>query len=344
MKVYAGMSDRLSLRDTGEYAQRVERLGYDGLLVPETIHDAMAVALLALEHTTTLQVRTSLVLAFPRSPMILAYTAWDLALMSGGRFDLGLGTQIKQNVEDRFSVKWSDPIGMMREYVESVRAIWHTFITGDKLMYEGDHYRFTRLQPFFNPGPLPEGVTAPAIWLGGVNPKAVALGASHADGFVTHPTNSNPRYLDEICIPAFRGGDRYVELVTSGQLMMGKDRTAVDASREQQRAVLAFLYSTPAYRRTLELYGWTELGERLQAMTRASAWDQLQELMTDDVLDALIPQGTWAEMPAIVEEWFASRCDGLLLQVPSDPADDAEFAEVIAAIRAIPTTTTATAR
>jgi probable F420-dependent oxidoreductase len=338
MKVYAGMSDRLSLADTATYAKRVERLGYDGLHVPETVHDAMAVSMLALEHTTTLQVRTSLVLAFPRSPMILAGTAWDLALMSGGRFDLGLGTQIKQNVVDRFSVKWSDPIGMMREYVESVRAIWHTFATGDRLNYEGEHYRFTRLQPFFNPGPLPEGVTAPTVWLGGVNPKAIALGASHADGFVTHPTNSNPRYLDEICLPAFRG-DRYVELVTASQLMTGKNQATVDDSRTHQRGVLAFLYSTPAYRRTLELYGWADLGEQLQAMTRSQSWEQLHELITDEVLDTLIPQGTWAELPAIIEQWFATRCDGMLLQVPVDPADDDEFAEVVAAIRAVPTDT-----
>lgn len=330
MRVYAGMSDRVSLRETIAYAQRVEALGYDGLHVPETVHDGLAASLLALEHTTTLHVRTSVVLAFPRSPMLTALAAWDLASFSGGRFQLGLGTQIKPNMEGRFSVPWTEPIARIREYIEAVRAIWDAFQHGTQLSYSGQNYQFKRLQPFFNPGPLT--VTPPTIWLGGVNDGMVGLAGSHADGLVTHPTNSNPRYLREICLPNLRTG-RSVELVCGSQYVTGPTAADVAVNREHHRQLLAFLYSTPAYRLSLTLHGWEELGERLQHITRTQAWDTLREHVTDEVLDTLVPQGTWDELPAVIEQWFGAICDGVILPLPQDPAQDLRFAEVIHAVQ-----------
>jgi len=334
MRVYAGMSDRVGLRDVIPYAQRVEALGYDGLHVPETVHDGLAASLLALEHTTRLTVRTSVVLAFPRSPMLTAYGAWDLAAFSDGRFQLGLGTQIKQNVVGRFSVPWTDPVHRMREYVESLRAIWHSFQTGEPLHYEGRNYTFTRLQPFFNPGPLPDGSAPPSIWLGGVNEGMVSLAGSHADGIVTHPTNSNPRYLREICLPALGPDLRPgFQIVSGSQYITGPSQADVDRNREHHRRLLAFLYSTPPYRRTLTLHGWDDLGERLQAITRTQAWDTLHEHVTDEVLDALLPQATWDELPAVIDAWFGDLCDGVILPLPEDPANDDRFSDVIAEVQ-----------
>jgi probable F420-dependent oxidoreductase len=340
MDVVAGMSDRLPLSETAAYARRVEAMGYDILHVPETIHDGLAVALLALEHTERLLVRTSVTLAFPRSPMLVAYTAWDLVSMSGGRFELGLGPQIRQNIEGRYSVEWREPVGRLREYVESLRTIWGCFDSGEPLRYDGEHYRFDRLQPFFNPGPM--GHPAPAIWLGGVNEKMCRLGGSHADGFVTHPTNSSPRYLRELCLPALAAGaaeagrdPAAIQVITGTPFIMGPDEAAVTASREHHRQILAFLYTTPAYRRSLELYGWADLGERLQRMTRENAWDQLPSLVTDEVVDTLIPQATWDDLPGVIDDWFGGLVDGVMLQVPADPADDARFAEVVRAVRAV---------
>jgi probable F420-dependent oxidoreductase len=338
VQVVAGMSDRLPLGDTGAYARRVERLGYDVLHVPETVHDSMAVALLALEHTTTLRVQTSVTLAFPRSPMLVAYQAWDLQQLGDGRFALGLGPQIRQNIVERYSVPWAEPVSRLREYVEALRAIWRSFATGEPLRYEGEHYRFTRLQPFFRPEPLTH--PAPEIWLGGVNEGMTRLGGSHADGFVTHPTNSHPRFLRERCRPWLAEGEASagrapgtVQLVSGSTLITGPDRAALDASRERHRAVLAFLYSTPAYRRTLELHGWSELGARLQQMTRTGAWDQLPTLVTDEVLDTLVPQGTWDDLPDVVRRWFGGLVDGVIVPVPEDPVADGRYAEVLAAIR-----------
>ena len=329
------MSDRLPLEDTGDYARRIEALGFDVLHVPETIHDSLSVALLALEHTTTLRVQTSLTLAFPRSPMLVALQAWDLSRMSGGRFDLGLGTQIRQNVEGRFGVPWRPPIPWMRDYVAVVRAAWHAFTTGERLHVETDSYSITRLQPFFDPGPLPH--PGPQLWLGGINDQAIELAAEVADGLVTHPTNSHPRFLRERLHPAVSRAGRVVQIATAAPIMTGRTADDVVASRDTQRAVLAFLYSTPAYRRTLELFGWEDVGARLQDLTRKSEWNRLADVLTDEHLDALVPSATWDELASTIDEWFAGLTDHVLIQPPSDPSDDARFAPVIQEISAIRT-------
>ena len=340
MKVIAGMSDRIPLGDIGVYAQHVEALGYDILHIPETIHDSMAVALLALEHTTTLRVQTSLTLAFPRSPMLLALQAWDLSQMSSGRFDLGLATQIKQNIEGRFGIPWSSPIRKMNDYVAAVKIAWNSFATGDPFIVDTEHYRMNRLQPFFNPGPLPHD--GPQLLLGGVNDQAIRLAGEVADWFVTHPTNSHPRFLRDRAMPRLAEGMSTsrreaddVQVAIAIPYITGPNQASVDQSREAQRAVLGFLYSTPAYRRTLELFGWDDLGVRLQAMTRSGDWSQLGILMTDEVLDALIPSGTWNQLPSVISDWFGGLVDAVLIQ-PSDELND-EFVELIQRVKLIET-------
>ncbi|MEO5840150.1 MAG: TIGR03617 family F420-dependent LLM class oxidoreductase [Acidimicrobiales bacterium] len=337
MKVFAGMDPAIPLRDVAAYARRVEAIGYDGLHVAETVHDGLALALLALEHTERIVVRTSVILAFVRSPMLTAYTAWDLAAISNGRFELGLGTQIKQNIEGRYSVPWREPVGRMSDYIDSLRAIFTTFATSAPLRFEGEHYQFTRMQPYFNPGPI--AVPAPPVLLGGVNPKICRLAGAKADGFITHPTNSNPRYLSEIALPNLRAGAESVgrdpatiALVVGSPYITGATASAVTVEREHQRQMMAFLYSTPAYRRTLELFGWAELGERLQRMTRENRWDELSTLVTDEVLDALVPQGTYDELPAVIDHWFGGIATGVLIPPPRDPADDPLVATLVRAI------------
>jgi len=143
----------------------METLGYDGVHTVETIPDSMLVSTLALASTSRIRVRTAVTLAFTRSPMLAAYEAWDLARMSGGRFELGLGSQIRANIVDRFSMPWADPVGRMREYVESMRAIFEAFQNQTGINYVGEHYQFRRLQPVFNPGPI-EHPDLP-LWIGG---------------------------------------------------------------------------------------------------------------------------------------------------------------------------------
>ena len=336
MLVVSGMSDRLPLADVGDFAQRVEDLGFDVLHVPETIHDSMSVAMLALMATTRLRVQTSLTLAFPRSPMLLALQAWDLSRESSGRFDLGLATQIKPNITGRFGVAWTDPIERMSDYVTSVRAIWHSFATGDPLSVATPNYSFDRLQPFFNPGPLAHA--APRILLGGVNDRALELAGREADIYVTHPTNSHPRFLADVVSPALDRGAAArptPTIIATSPFITGFDAIEVAASREGQRAVLGFLYSTPAYRRQLELVGLEDIGSRLRAMVASSRWDHLGDIMTDEVLDQLIPQCTFGDLPETTASWFGGLVDGILIQPPSTRHHDESFAGVIADTRKI---------
>jgi probable F420-dependent oxidoreductase len=204
--VYATMDQRMGLDAVEDHARRVESLGYDGLCVPDAVHDGLLLCHAALRVTTRLHTATSVLVAFPRSPMLIAIAAWDLAAASGGRFELGLGTQVRGNIERRYSTPWTAPVARMREYVKSLREIFRSFQTGAPLAFEGEHYRFTRLQPFFNPGPIAHPEIP--IFLGAVGPKMTELAGEVGDGMMTHPTNSAPRYLREATRPALATGAR----------------------------------------------------------------------------------------------------------------------------------------
>ena len=250
--------------------------------------------------------------------MQVAYSAWSLAAFAPRRFQLGLGTQIKPNIVGRFGVEWADPVERMADYVDAVRAIFTAFQEGGPLRHEGPHYRLTRLQPEFNPGPLEEGPLP--IWLGGVNRRACRLAGASADGYVTHPTNSDRRYLGELCLPAIEEGlasagrDRAdVQVVAGGMVATGRDDAAVEEARNRSRYMLGFLFSTPAYRRTLELHGWEDLGDRLRSMTKEGRWDDLEAAVTDEVLDAVVASGRYDQLAQVLGDRYADVADGVLL-------------------------------
>jgi len=323
------------------HARRVERLGYDGLLVPEAVHDGLLAAGAALAATERLRVGTAVLVAFPRSPMTVAHAAWDLQEASGGRFELGLGSQVRGNVEGRYGTPWTPPVPRMREYVGALRAIFARWQEGTPLRFEGEQYRFTRMQPFFDPGPLPAG--PPPVWLGAVGPAMTALAGEVADGLLTHPTNTSPRYLREVVQPrlaegaARTGRDPAAVRLRIGPLVAaGADAHAVAARRADARRLLAFLYSTPAYRPSLELFGWVERGERLRALSRAGRWDEMKDLIDDPMLDALVPCGTWDEIPDVLTAWYEGLCGDLCFPLPDDPAEDAAVARVVARLRGAP--------
>ncbi|WP_329782008.1 TIGR03617 family F420-dependent LLM class oxidoreductase [[Mycobacterium] crassicus] len=308
------------------YARRAEALGFAGLHVPETIHDSLAVALLALEHTTRLTVRTAVSLAFVRSPTLMAYTAWDLSVLSGGRFELGLGTQIKQNIQDRFGMSWTEPRARMRDYVGALIALFEAFRTGGPVRHEGDHYRVTRMQPYFNPGP--SDARTPPIWLGAVNAGMCHLAGEVAAGLVTHSTNSDPDYLRDVVRPALRRGAVTAGrtdaplLMASTAIATGATDAAVARDRERQRRMFAFLYSTPSYATALRRRGRHDLPERLRALVRADRWGELPTVLDDDILDELIVCGRYDELPALLEARFGSIADGIVLPPLGDPSDD----------------------
>lgn len=340
MQLVTTLAQDTQLRDVPAAVARFERLGFDTVHVPETVHDSLSVALLALEHTHTLQVRTSMTLAFVRSPMVVAYAAWDLARFSGGRFALGLATGVRGTIEGRFATGWSQPVARLGDYVRALRAIFTAFADGGPLRYEGTHYRFTRLPPYFNPGPLDTG--APAIFTGGVNRGICELAGRVADGFVTHPTSSHPRILARSVLPALRAGaaqegrTSLPRLVVGARALTAPSAEALAAARVRVRREMAFLFSTPAYRGALEELGFNGLGEQLTRMVSEQRWDELTDLLPDEVLTAIVPQGTYAELPGVLARAYSGRCDELSVSTPVDDGADDQLAAVLEAVRMIP--------
>jgi probable F420-dependent oxidoreductase len=337
MRIYAGKDHRMRLADVAAYARRVEALGYDGLNVPDAVHDGLLAAHAALSATSRLHVATSVLVCFPRSPMVTAHAAWDLQAASSGRFELGLGTQVRGNIVGRYSTPWMAPVARMREYVGALRAIWDCWQNGGALRYEGEHYRFTRMQPFFNPGPIDH--PAIPIHLGAVGPRMTRLAGEVADGIMTHPTHSAPRYLREVTrveIAAAAAevgrGQTLPTLMAAGFVATGVSDEAVERSREQIRELLGFLYSTPAYGRCLALFGWEEVGRALQEHARAGRWSELTRAIRDEMLDALVPQGSYAHIAPTLRRWYGDLADCITFPVPDAEADDDAARGVIEAL------------
>ena len=337
MQVFAAMAPELPLAAVPAYARRVERLGFDGLHIAETIHDSTAVALLAIEHSTSIVVRTAVTLAFVRSPTLVAYTAWDLAILSGGRFELGLGTQIRQNIQDRFGMPWTEPRARMTEYIAVLGALFEAFRTGEGVHYEGDAYRITRLQPYFNPGP--KDIEPPRIWLGAVNAGMCELAGTAAHGVVTHSTNSDPAYLREVVCPALRRGaqnsgrEEQPVVAVSTAIATGNSDAAVVRERERQRRMLAFLLSTPAYAPALKRRGWPELAGRLRTLTKEQRWNELPTVLSDLVLDELVTCGRYDELPELLRAKFEGVADAVVLPPLADDDDDRLIQACVSGLR-----------
>ncbi len=338
MQVYAAMDQRMTLSEVAAHARRAETLGYDGLNVPDAVHDGLLVAHEALRTTDRLKVAISVLVAFPRSPMIVAVASWDLQAVSGGRFELGLGTQVRGNIVGRYSTPWTSPVPRMREYVQCLRAIFTSFQEGAPLRFEGEHYQFTKMQPFFNPGPIDHPHIP--IYLGAVGPVMTALTGEVADGHMSHPTHSAPRVLEELALPALeRGAKRAgrkatdLERMAAGMVSTGADEAGVEAERKKNRELLGFLYSTPSYWPALEIHGCREVGEQLHAMTREGRWAEMPGAIDDDLLETMIPSGTYDEIADRLLERNRGLATQITFPMPDDPANDARVAEVIAALR-----------
>lgn len=334
MKSYLALDPQLPLSATAAYARRAERLGFAGLHVPETVHDSLAVSMLALEHTSNLIVRSAITLAFVRSPTTLGYAAWDLSVFSGGRFELGLGTQVKQNIEDRYGMPWSEPIARMGEYIGALRALFETFGTGRPLRFDGQHYRLSRMQPYFNPGP--SDVAPPPIWLGAVNARMCELAGATADGVISHSTSADPDYLREVVRPALdRGGAGAgrpvgaVPIVAAPPIATGNTDADVARERERHRRLLAFLYSTPSYATTLRRRGRAELRDELATLIRADRWDDLPGVLDDTLLDQVVISGRFDELPRLLHSAFDGIAAGIVFPPLGDAADDERIASCL---------------
>jgi len=339
MEVFATMSERMRLRDVAAHARRVESLGYDGLFVPDAVHDGLLVAQAALAATQRIAVATSVLVVFPRSPMVVAHAAWDLQDLSHGRFELGMGSQVRGNIVGRYSTPWSPPVPRMREYVQALRAIFDRWQSGARLAFEGEHYRFTKMQPFFDPGPFEAG--PPPLLMGGVGPRMTMLAGEVADGLMTHPTNSSARYLREVVLPKLTEGAARAgrapgacRIMAAGFVATGVDDAAVAAKREWARELLTFLYSTPSYWPSLDLFGFRDVGEALHARTREGDWAGMKGMVTDEMLDAFVPSAPYTEIAARLLADYEGIASRITFPLPDDPAEDDVARGVIEALRA----------
>ncbi|WP_406443135.1 LLM class F420-dependent oxidoreductase [Streptomyces sp. NBC_00631] len=273
-------------------ARHHEKAGYDGLWASESKHDPFLPLLLAAEHTDRLEVGTAIAVAFARSPMQLAYTAHDLQEYSGGRFTLGLGSQIKPHIERRFAMPWGRPAARMREYVSALRAIWAAWNQGERLDFRGDFYSHTLMSPFFSPPPATGG--APRVFVAAVGEGMTRVAGEVADGLLAHGFTTE-RYLREVTLPTVEAGLKAsgrtrADFSVSHLLLTATGRTEEEMARAVAgtRQQIAFYGSTPAYRGVLELHGWGELGDELLALSKAARedkWEAMSRLIDDEVLN-----------------------------------------------------------
>jgi probable F420-dependent oxidoreductase len=265
--------------------------------------------------------------------MEMAQTAWDLQDLSEGRFILGLGTQVKAHIKRRFSMPWDKPVARLREYMGALRAIWSSFQTDEPLRFEGEFYRHTLMTPFFNPGPI-EYPGIP-VYIAGVNTNLARLAGELCDGFHVHPFHS-PEYVRRTVKPAIAEGahkegrnPEEVELATSVFVVTGESESEIEEQRKQIRAQISFYASTPTYRTVLEAHGWEEVGERLGKLARNKKWEEMPELITDEMLRAFTVQAPPEEVGPALQERYGGLIDRVSLYTPFIPGERDEFWRVV---------------
>jgi probable F420-dependent oxidoreductase len=313
----------------GRVARAADELGFDGVWTSETKHDSFLPLVLAAEHSARLQLGTAVSIAFPRSPMVIAQLAWDLQSLSGGRFLLGLGTQVKAHIERRFGVAWDAPVARLRDYLGALRAIWTTFQTGSPLRYEGRYYQLSLMTPFFNPGPI-QHPTIP-IWIAGVNTGLAQLAGEAAQGFHVHPFHS-VRYIQQVVRPGITAGaeragraPNEIELHASIFVIPRTNGAETDRMRAKVREQLAFYASTPTYRPVLEAHGWQDVGEQLSSLAKRQQWAEMPGLIGDEMLQTFAVEA----MPDEIGHAMRARYEGVLDRVsfylPFIPGEQDDF-------------------
>jgi probable F420-dependent oxidoreductase len=312
---------------------RARRAGLDGVWTTETAHDPFLPLLLAAERAPGLTVGTGVAIAFARSPMTLAATANDLHARSGGRFVLGLGSQVQAHITRRFSMPWSAPAARMREFVLALRAIWAAWQSGERLYFRGEYYSHTLLPPLFRPDPNPYG--PPPVVLAAVGPRMTRVAAEIADGLLVHSFTTE-RYLREVTLPAVaehRPPGAPFTICYPGLVATGADEESYEAAVAAVRRQIAFYGATPAYRPVLEHHGWADLHTELQRLSRRGDWDTMTGLVDDDVLAAFAVTGEPAAAGAEIARRYGDVVERFTLAAPY-PLEEQAYRSLVAAVRA----------
>ncbi len=290
----------LDIFSVGRDAALLEEIGYGGLVVEETKDDPFTLMTLAAQSTGRLRLATSVAIAFPRSPTVMALSAWTVQKLSRGRFTLGLGTQVRGHIRRRYGMAWHPPAPWMREYVQAVRAVWDCWQNGTRLDVHGRHYDLDLMVPLFDAGPI-EHPEIP-VHLAAVNTGLCGVAGEVADGVRPHPV-CTPSYIREVMLPAVRRGAERGDRGLEGFRVCMKPLVASAATPEElvpkvrdARARIAFYASTPGYRRAFEHHGLGDLATEAKELSRAQRWEELPALIDDDVLHEFVTIGTHDEI------------------------------------------------
>jgi len=326
----------IHLKHVPEIARAAEAMGFAAIWSTETQHDPFLPHALIAEHTQSMRMGTAIAVSFARSPANLAYLSWDLAAQSGGRFILGLGTQVKAHIERRFGMPWPEsPVRKMREQIQAIRSFWDCWQENGKLNFRGEYYRLSLMSPFFNPGPLPSpegegpgvrsGEPLIPIYLAGVNTGLARLAGELCDGFLVHPLNSQ-RYLEEVVLPAIAAGEAKAENKKQ-KTVISVTAFAASTPEEQNfaRAQVAFYASTPSYRLVMALHGWEAVAEQLSAHAAKGEWGEMFGLVTDEILSAFCVTAPPADLAQAIKERYAGIADRITLYIPFLPGERDDF-------------------
>ena len=337
---YAGDGiKRASLVEIAAAARRLEDIGFDGITAPEAGHDPYLPLAIAAEHTERVKLATNVAIAFPRSPMVTAQLAWDLQHYSGGRFCVGLGTQVKPHVERRYATPWTGPPGpRLREYVLCLKAMFESFQNGTKPDFKGEHYQFSLCPPFFNPGPI-EHPNVP-IQIAAVNPYMGRLAGELCDGLRLHPI-ATFRFTREVLVPAIAEGAEKagrspdaVDLIGAPFFAVARDEAGVEAAKLDLKQHIAFYASTPTYHSVLEFHGWMDAAAELHRLSREGQWKALPGVISDAMLDEWAIVATADEFVDRVKERCGDLYSTILLDLPpSLRSDDDWLSEAVAGLK-----------
>lgn len=307
--------------------RQAEAIGFDGIWVSETAHDAFLPLVLTAEHTERVTLGTSIAVAFPRSPAILAHLAWDLAKYSQGRFVLGLGTQVKAHNERRLGVTWEQPVARLREVILAMRAFWDCWQNGTKLNFRGEFFKLTLMTPFFNPGPH-DWPNIP-IYISGVNQHMLQLAGELCQGVHIHPLHT-ARYLQEFALPQLEAGLKKsgrvreaIELSSTVFVVPTDDPAKTVAYEASARQQISFYASTPAYRVVMALHGWLDIAEQLSHLAARGHWTEMPHLISDEMMNEFVISGPWAELPAQLKAKYAGGLlDRVSYYLPFSPEEN----------------------
>jgi probable F420-dependent oxidoreductase len=333
MKLDVNLRD-YDLKAVAAQARKAEAIGYDCLWTSETQHDPFLPLAVAATSTSSIKLGTSIAVAFSRSPMVIAYTAWDIQKASDGRFILGLGSQVKAHIQRRFSVKFESPGPKLREFVPALRAIWDCWQNGTPLKFEGEFYNFSLMTPFFNPGPIAHPKIP--IYIAGVNAYMCRMAGEVCDGLHVHPFHT-PKYLREFVHPAVDEGLRAsgrsredFSYATACFVAVGDTERERAENTEAVRQQIAFYASTRTYEPVLAAHGWEAVGPELHRKSLEGDWKGMARLVTDEMLDEVAVSGTYETVGNKLRERYTGLLDRISLYQPYEsPVDERRCAALV---------------